>query len=179
MILQLADLYTNSDDGSNSSSNNEEIEVIRDDEEFRPEKQKSRPFKTSWPWRNNFMKRHGFSLRKPQAKCRPKTNPITVERHQFGMEQILAEYPVDYIVNADETSWKSVDHRFTTASERGSETVNCLFEGDPKMRLIALPQLTRRDENFRSRPCAMERRSDANNDAHQIIASMKRRTEGS
>jgi hypothetical protein len=42
------------------------------------------------------------------------------------------------IINMDETSWKSVNHGFTNVADWGSETVNCLFGGDPKTCLTAI-----------------------------------------
>jgi hypothetical protein len=38
----------------------------------------------------------------------------------------------------DDTTWKLVIHGFVTFAETGTETVNCLFEGDPSMCLTAI-----------------------------------------
>jgi hypothetical protein len=38
----------------------------------------------------------------------------------------------------DETSWKLLNTGFVTIANRGSETVDCLFAGDPKMCLTAI-----------------------------------------
>jgi hypothetical protein len=42
------------------------------------------------------------------------------------------------IINMDETSWKQINSGPITLAETGSETVNCFFDGEPKMCLTAI-----------------------------------------
>jgi hypothetical protein len=115
------------------------VDIRHNDEEFLPPgEEDTNQFKGSRHWRNNFMGRHGFSLRQPHAKRRPHTEPAAVSGFLARMETIRQRYPLDHIVNMDETNWKLLNHGFVTIANRGSETVDCFFDGDPKMCLTAI-----------------------------------------
>jgi hypothetical protein len=55
------------------------------------------------------------------------------------LQSALSQYPGDRVINMDETSWKLLNPGFITVANRGSETGECLFSGDPKMCLTAIP----------------------------------------
>jgi hypothetical protein len=63
---------------------------------------------------------------------------VDVELHQIRMEQIVKQYPLDRVINMDETSWKLLNYGFVTVAKWGSETVDCLCDDDPKMCLTAI-----------------------------------------
>jgi hypothetical protein len=116
-----------------------DIIVQRNDEEFVLFGAKKRPpFKASRRWRGTFMKRNGLSKRKPHTKRRPSLNPDDIQRHREQMRNVLSQFPPDRVINMDETSWKLLNHGFVTVANTGSETVECLFAGDPTMCLTAI-----------------------------------------
>lgn len=113
--------------------------IQRNSEEFLPPGEKgTRPFKASRRWRIKFMKRHHLSKRKPHAKRRPSVNPDDIERFRARIRTVLTQYPLDHVINMDETSWKLLNSGFVTVGNTGSETVECQFQGDPKMCLTAI-----------------------------------------
>lgn len=127
------------DGDDDQSSDDEEIDIKRNDDEFLPPGEPTRrEFRASRHWRQKFFKRFRLSLRKPHPKRRPREDPAAVEAHRKRMDDIFDKYPRDHIINMDETSWKLINHGFLTVAVRGSETVNCYFSGDPKMCLTAI-----------------------------------------
>jgi transposase-like protein len=81
-------------------------------------------------WRDRFLREAGFSLRRPHLKRRPKPDDEYLARFLTEMEMIFTEYPINRIINADETSWKIINNRMVTLANRGAEAVTCQFEGD-------------------------------------------------
>jgi hypothetical protein len=54
------------------------------------------------------------------------------------MQGILDRYPLERIVNMNETRRKLLNTGFLTVADRRSETLDCLFPGDPKICLTAI-----------------------------------------
>jgi hypothetical protein len=95
-------------------------------------------FRASNHWRQAFMERWGFSLRKPHPRRRPVVDDA--KRLQFldTMREILETTPPWLVLNTDETSWKLLNHSFLTIAQRGEETISCLFDRDPKACITAI-----------------------------------------
>lgn len=113
--------------------------IPRNDDEFVPiGGKRAHIFLASRPWRRGFLNRHGLSVRQPHAKRRPAVRREDIEGFRARIRSVLRQYPRDRIINMDETSWKLLNCGFVTIANRGSETVECLFSGDPKMCLTAI-----------------------------------------
>jgi hypothetical protein len=111
-----------------------DLEYVDEDARVRPR----RKFVAGRHWRRNFMRRWRLSLRKPHAKRRPKTDPEAVDRFQRRMTRLLSRTRPERVINMDETSWKQINNGFVTIAEKGAETVECFFSGDPKTCLTAV-----------------------------------------
>jgi hypothetical protein len=57
------------------------------------------------------------------------------------MELIFEQYPLDRIINADETSWRLINNRMVTVADCGAEGVACEFEGDVKACMTVLASI--------------------------------------
>jgi hypothetical protein len=91
-----------------------------------------RPGQFTHKWRERFLRKSGFSLRRPHVRKRPKPDDLVLAQFLTNMEIAVQQYPRDRIVNTDETSWKIVNNRMITVAERGSDDVSCVFDGDVK-----------------------------------------------
>jgi hypothetical protein len=116
-----------------------EAAIEPNDDEFVPSgEEQPRRFLASRKWRGKFLKRFGFSIRQPHAKRRPVVMQDDITSFQVRLENILSQYPLDHVINMDETSWKLLNTGFATVAYKGSETVECFFNGGPKMCLTAI-----------------------------------------
>ena len=87
-----------------------------EDEYISTGSEKGRLFRGSRHWRRNFMKRWELSLRKPHAQRRPVVQADAVAQFKARIEGILQEYPLDHVLNMDETSWKLLNYGFVTVA---------------------------------------------------------------
>jgi hypothetical protein len=79
--------------------------VPRNEEEFSfSEKEKSCQFTASRRWRKGFMDRHRFWLRQFHMKRKSNVQPGALNQFRGKIAEIMNSYPVDHIVNMDETS---------------------------------------------------------------------------
>jgi hypothetical protein len=132
------------DQSEGSEEEEEDLEFSDDEDEDAP-----LTFVAGRHWRRKFMKRHGLSLRRPHAKRRPKTEPMSREVFQARMARIMRLYPPDMTINMDETSWKQIIiNNAVTIAERGAETVTCYFKGDPKTCLTAIASINAAGEKL-------------------------------
>jgi hypothetical protein len=81
--------------------------------------------------------RSRISLKHFQAKHRLSVHSTDFEGSGKGVERIPSHDSLDRIIKMDETSYRLLNSRFVTVAGCGSERVDCLCEGDPKMRSTA------------------------------------------
>jgi hypothetical protein len=89
-----------------------------------------------------FRHRHRFALRRPSyhRRCR-----VTKEQMAQFVDQgrrQMAQYPLDRVINIDETHWKIVAGGFLTWGIRGAEAVPCTLENDAKEGVTVIAGIT-------------------------------------
>jgi DNA-binding transcriptional MerR regulator len=93
---------------------------------------KRRPKAFTHKWRERFLREAGLSIRRPHTRRRSVPNDECFAQFLANLELIFDTYPLDRIVNADETSWKLINNGKVTVAECGAEGVTCEFDGDVK-----------------------------------------------
>ena len=106
------------------------------------------PPKLSRTWRRNFMRRHGFSMRRFHVQRRSKPDDAEVSsfiaEHEIALDQFLPED----IVNMDETSWKVLNNRMVTVAHVGQDEVSCGFNASSKQCITVIASVTRAGERL-------------------------------
>jgi hypothetical protein len=72
---------------------------------------------------------------------RPKRNDEYLAQFRVEMEMIFTEYPLDRIINSDETRWKIIIHRMVTVVSCGAQAIACEFEGNLKADIRVLTSI--------------------------------------
>ena len=81
-------------------------------------------FKASPGWMKRYMSRHTLSWHKPHDQRRPTVTDASVARFLEHIDIVFQQFNAAYIVNADETCWRVIDHGRRTMAPIGSATVN-------------------------------------------------------
>ena len=71
----------------------------------------------------DFCKRHKFSFRRMRKKKRSEVSEEEVRQYAEEYMQIIQEYPMNRILNADETPWNLVFNKGDVLAETGTESV--------------------------------------------------------
>jgi hypothetical protein len=136
-------------DDDRGTTDEDGLLIPRDDEEFLLPGEKRRGlFKASRHSRDRFLDRHSLSTRKPHAKRRPIVTQTDIDKHRLRLGRIPSQYLGNHLIHMDENSWKLLNCGFLTVAKQGPETVDCWFEGDPKMCLTGIIAIDADGEKF-------------------------------
>ena len=78
----------------------------------------------------DFCKRHHFSFRRMRKKKRSEVSEEEVSNYAREYMEIIQEYPMNRILNGDETPWNIVFNRGDVLAETGTESVNAQMTED-------------------------------------------------
>jgi hypothetical protein len=96
-------------------------------------------FKCSRQFIQDFRDRHKLSLRRPRIKRRGAVTDEIILHFIKKVEDLKRAYPLERIINIDETNWRTVEAGFKTWGVKGAESVHCNADNDDKegVRVIA------------------------------------------
>ena len=94
-------------------------------------------------WVDRFLSRHSLSKRKFHMARRAPVNDSVIAHFLNSYETAIHNYPDDFIINVDETSWRLLNNRMVTITKRGSDGVQCFFDGGEKDCLTVICGITR------------------------------------
>jgi hypothetical protein len=101
-----------------------------------------KPFLCSAQFAPDFRKRHKMSLRRPSLKRRPSSTPEQIDAFVECVRNLMKQYPLDRIINIDETNWSAVAAGFLTWAPAGPETMNCHIGISEKQGVTAIAAVT-------------------------------------
>jgi hypothetical protein len=96
-------------------------------------------------WKVGFLRGSGFSIRRRHARRRSVQNDECFAQFLANLEVIFDTYPLDRIVNADETTREFINNRIVIVAEYGVKGITCEFEGDVKASTPVIATIMRRD----------------------------------
>ena len=81
---------------------------------------------------DDFKRRHRLSTRKAHLARRPKTTIEQQRKFVEAVKLVLDKVPKQYVLNCDETFWRSVPGDIRTWGVKGSDTIKISVEADEK-----------------------------------------------
>lgn len=85
----------------------------------------------------DFCKRHKFSFRRMRKKKRSEVSEEEVTQYAQEYMQIIQEYPMTRILNADETPWNIVFNKGEVLAETGTESISAQMTDDYRKNFTA------------------------------------------
>jgi hypothetical protein len=87
-------------------------------------------FKDSDHFVQDCRKPHKMALRPPRFKRRPSVTKEQMEDFIERVRTLMAQYPLERVINIDETNWWRVSAGFLTRAMKGAEPVSGIVDSD-------------------------------------------------